>query len=99
MRLVIVLALLLGTLGAAAQPAPGNLPPDFYPQPNCEKPQSPGKPPEAQNAAAMQSYNVPMLWSSILVVSLLSLVAYGLFAVLGRVLFPWHESVSNAGES
>ena len=57
MRLVIVLALLLGTLGAAAQPAPGNLPPDFYPQPNCEKPQSPGKPPEAQNAAAMQSYN------------------------------------------
>jgi ABC-type nitrate/sulfonate/bicarbonate transport system permease component len=49
--------------------------------------------------AAMQSYNVPLLWSSILVVSLLSLVAYGVFAVLGRVLFPWHESVSNAGES
>ena len=46
--------------------------------------------------SAMQSYNVPLLWSSILVVSLLSLTAYGLFAVLGRLLFPWHESVSSA---
>jgi hypothetical protein len=57
MRQVIVSVLLLWPSAVAAQPAPGNLPPDFYPQPNCEKPQSPGKPPEAQNAAAMQSYN------------------------------------------
>jgi ABC-type nitrate/sulfonate/bicarbonate transport system permease component len=47
--------------------------------------------------SSMQSYNVDLLWSSILVVSLLSLLSYAVFAVLGQVLFPWHESVQRQG--
>jgi ABC-type nitrate/sulfonate/bicarbonate transport system permease component len=47
--------------------------------------------------SAMQSYSIPLLWSSIFVVSLLSLVSYGFFAVLGRKLFPWHESNATSG--
>lgn len=49
--------------------------------------------------AAMQSYDIPLLWSSILVVSILSLLSYALFAVLGRLLFPWHASSGSAGAS
>lgn len=47
--------------------------------------------------SSMQSYDVPLLWSCILVVSLLSLAAYALFAVGGRLLFPWHESTQRGG--
>jgi hypothetical protein len=53
---MILCALLLAPLPAAGQTV-GNLPPDFYPQPKCEKPEAPGKVPEAQNQAAMQAYN------------------------------------------
>jgi hypothetical protein len=48
--------LVLWPLAAMAQGA-GNLPPGFYPQPKCEKPLSPGKPPESPNQPAMQAYN------------------------------------------
>jgi ABC-type nitrate/sulfonate/bicarbonate transport system permease component len=41
---------------------------------------------------SMFSFQVTDLWAAIVVTSLLSLAAYGLFAVLGRVLFPWHAS-------
>lgn len=47
--------------------------------------------------SAMQSDSIPLLWSSILVVTLLSLVSYGLFVVLGRMLFPWHQSNARLG--
>jgi NitT/TauT family transport system permease protein len=47
--------------------------------------------------SSMQSYDVPLLWSCILVISLLSLVSYALFAIGGRLLFPWHESTRRTG--
>lgn len=47
--------------------------------------------------SSMQSYDVPLLWSCILVVSLLSLASYAIFAVSGRLLFPWHESTQRGG--
>jgi ABC-type nitrate/sulfonate/bicarbonate transport system permease component len=47
--------------------------------------------------ASMQSYNVKFLWSSIFVVSVFSLLSYAVFAILGRLLFPWHESTARAG--
>lgn len=47
--------------------------------------------------SAMQSYSITLLWSAILVVSLLSLACYGFFAVVGRRLFPWHESNARSG--
>lgn len=53
---VMLCALLtLCPLTAVAQA--GNLPDGFYPQPKCEKPVSPGKPPESANQAAVQAYN------------------------------------------
>jgi hypothetical protein len=55
MRTLAALFVLLA--GPAAAQAPGNLPPDFYPRPACEKPQAPGKPPESSSQAAMQLYN------------------------------------------
>jgi ABC-type nitrate/sulfonate/bicarbonate transport system permease component len=47
--------------------------------------------------ASMQSYNVKFLWSSIFVVSVFSLLSYAVFAILGRLLFPWHESTARVG--
>lgn len=58
MRQVIVLALLVLAMPAAAQPVAGNLPPDFYPQPKCEKPKTPGKAPGVGDEQAMLSYNL-----------------------------------------
>ena len=58
MRQVALASLLLSlALPAMAENTVGNLPPDFYPPPKCEKPESPGKPPEATNQPAMQAYN------------------------------------------
>jgi hypothetical protein len=57
MRQVIMLVLLLLPIPAMAQSAAGNLPTDFYPQPKCEKPRSPGKPPEPQDQLMVQAYN------------------------------------------
>lgn len=58
MRAIIVAALLTSlATSAGAQSSTGNLPPDFYPQPKCEKPQPPGKTPEPQNQQAVQAYN------------------------------------------
>jgi len=45
------------TMPAMAESAAGNLPPDFYPQPKCEKPQSPGKSPGVGDQNAMLAYN------------------------------------------
>jgi ABC-type nitrate/sulfonate/bicarbonate transport system permease component len=42
---------------------------------------------------SMTSYDVPAIWSSLVVASLLSLAVYFAFALLGRALFPWHPSV------
>jgi hypothetical protein len=56
-QIVLAALLLLLAMPAMAQGLAGNLPPDFYPQPKCEKPVPPGHPPEAQNQPAMQSYN------------------------------------------
>lgn len=41
---------------------------------------------------AAQSYQIDVLWSSIAALTVLSVVSYGLFALLGRRLFPWHAS-------
>jgi NitT/TauT family transport system permease protein len=43
---------------------------------------------------AAQSYQIDVLWASIATVTLLSVVAYAFFAVLGRRLFPWHASTA-----
>jgi hypothetical protein len=55
MRTLAVLLVLVAA-PAAAQPL-GNLPPDFYPRPSCERPPAPGQPPESGSQAAMQIYN------------------------------------------
>lgn len=57
MRPVILCALLLAPLAAAGQTSAGNMPPDFYPKPSCEKPQSPGKPFDAQDQMTQLAYN------------------------------------------
>ena len=57
LRTIALSGLLVAPLPAAAQTSAGNLPPDFYPKPGCQKPMLPGKPPESQNQAAMQAYN------------------------------------------
>ena len=57
MRQTIVWVFLIAWPLAAAAQGTGNLPPDFYPKPPCEKPAPPGHPPESQNQAAMQTYN------------------------------------------
>jgi hypothetical protein len=58
----VALALLLLSLAtpALAQGAPGNLPPDFYPQPKCEKPDKEkiGKAPGVGDQQAMLAYNL-----------------------------------------
>jgi hypothetical protein len=57
-RQVALASLLLSlTMPAMAESAAGNLPPDFYPQPTCEKPQSPGKSPGVGDQNAMLAYN------------------------------------------
>jgi hypothetical protein len=58
MRQVALASLLLSlAMPAIAESASGNLPPDFYPRSKCEKPVSPGKPPESTNQPAVQAYN------------------------------------------
>jgi ABC-type nitrate/sulfonate/bicarbonate transport system permease component len=42
---------------------------------------------------SMTSYDVPNIWASLIVASALSLAAYALFAITGRMLFGWHPSV------
>ena len=42
---------------------------------------------------SMTSYDVPVLWASLIVASALSLLSYGLFSFSGRRLFGWHPSV------
>jgi ABC-type nitrate/sulfonate/bicarbonate transport system permease component len=42
---------------------------------------------------SMTSYDVPVLWASLIVASALSLLSYALFAISGRRLFGWHPSV------
>jgi hypothetical protein len=61
MRPLILCALLLAPLPVVAQTGAGNLPPDFYPPPHCEKPQSLGKPPALMNQLQMQAYNAPVM--------------------------------------
>lgn len=41
---------------------------------------------------SMFSFRIPQLWAALIVASLLSLVVYYLFDLLGRALFPWHPS-------
>jgi ABC-type nitrate/sulfonate/bicarbonate transport system permease component len=48
---------------------------------------------------SMFSYNVPQIWATLIVASLLSFLSYYLFEVLGRVLFGWHPSTRPVGAS
>jgi ABC-type nitrate/sulfonate/bicarbonate transport system permease component len=41
---------------------------------------------------SMFSFQIPELWAAIFVASLMSLLVYLIFAVLARLLFPWHAS-------
>lgn len=45
---------------------------------------------------SMFSFNVPLLWATLIVSSLLSLASYYLFELIGRLLFPWHASTRRA---
>jgi hypothetical protein len=56
----IALALILPAAAQMAPLSPGgsNMPPDFYPQPKCEKPGTPPKSPGNGDNDAMMSYNV-----------------------------------------
>jgi hypothetical protein len=59
MRRLTFAALLLWAMPAAAQAVAGNLPPDFYPKPACEKPQNDnGSAPGVQDQQAMSAYNL-----------------------------------------
>jgi hypothetical protein len=60
MRPVTFVALLLWAVPAAAQTVAGNLPPDFYPRPVCEKPDKTaiGSTPGVQDQQAMIAYNL-----------------------------------------
>jgi hypothetical protein len=60
MRQVTFAALLLWAMPAVAQTAAGNLPPDFYPKPVCEKPDKAaiGGAPGVQDQQAMIAYNL-----------------------------------------
>jgi ABC-type nitrate/sulfonate/bicarbonate transport system permease component len=48
---------------------------------------------------SMFSFKVPQLWATLIVASALSLAAYYLFELAGRLLFPWHGSARQAGVS
>jgi ABC-type nitrate/sulfonate/bicarbonate transport system permease component len=41
---------------------------------------------------SMFSFNLPLLWATLIVATFLSLATYYVFDVLGRRLFPWHAS-------
>jgi hypothetical protein len=60
MRRITFVALLLWAMPAAAQTVAGNLPPDFYPRPVCEKPDKTaiGSTPGVQDQQAMIAYNL-----------------------------------------
>jgi ABC-type nitrate/sulfonate/bicarbonate transport system permease component len=46
---------------------------------------------------SMFSYNVPQIWATLVVASLLSFASYYLFDALGRVFFSWHASTRPVG--
>ena len=60
MRRLTFAALLLWAMPAAAQAVAGNLPPDLYPKPACEKPDKTtiGSAPGVQDQQAMIAYNL-----------------------------------------
>ena len=46
---------------------------------------------------AMQQFNIPELYACMVAASLLSLLVYLLFSLVGRRLFPWHPSLRPIG--
>jgi NitT/TauT family transport system permease protein len=45
---------------------------------------------------SLYSYQVPVLWTAMILTTLLALAGYGLFGLAEKVLIPWHESVKSS---